>query len=757
MATKRQTVLIGFQLLALLAVSRSACAQFVLQAEPQFELSDAVDIEDLPNEASTHLARVSALAANENWDEAVETLRSVAQSHGTRLVEIEPRHYVNVRDFCHLRLLKLPAAARDLYRQRVDAVADQWYAQGIQQRDEDQLRRVVDELFCSSRGDDALLALGDLALERGHYSTARWYWERISPRLRLPDGRPVWYAFAGLDFQEHWDALRPQLEQSDAEPVWLAYPDTDVDLAGVRARLALVSILEGTLPRAELELRVLKQLHGEAAGHLAGGEGNYCETLSALLETARNWPDRRNTGDWPTFAGSPIRSRNLPGAVDLPRQPTWQFRYADMMPGFPQQKPTERYPDRHRGADRDLGFHPVVVGDLVLVNSSDRVFAYDIRTGEPAFGSGATGQIYPGGTARDSSPDYAVRSVLSEPRFTVTVHGNKLFARVGSQVTRRPQQFGVSRYRNRLVCLDLRRQGALEWQYPIDVHDRSYDGWAFEGPPLTDGTGVYVSMRRDGSQPEAHLACFGAQTGQLLWRRRICTGNFPTDGRRNEMTHTLLTLAEGVLYYNTNLGAVAAVSARDGVVRWVYQYPRARTVDLSTPPAHFYRDLNPCIFYRGLVIAAPRDSEQIFALDTGSGRLVWRSAPMDAHPFHLLGVGSGYLIATGKSVWWLNAVTGRAEYVWPEPGNRAAPLGYGRGVLAGGKIYWPTREEIYVFDQRVHNENGRRYIAQEPSIPLTRPDAVGNNQVTGGNLVVGADTLLIATADSLFGYRLRDP
>ena len=100
------------------------------------------------------------------------------------------------------------------------------------------------------------------------------------------------------------------------------------------------------------------------------------------------------------------------------------------------------------------------MGNLVLINSSDRVFAYDAGTGEPAFG-GATGQIYPGGTARDSTPDYAVRSVLSEPRYTVTVHGNKLFARVGSQVTSRPQQFGVSRYRNRLVCLDLRRQGSL--------------------------------------------------------------------------------------------------------------------------------------------------------------------------------------------------------------------------------------------------------------------------------------------------------
>ena len=222
------------------------------------------------------------------------------------------------------------------------------------------------------------------------------------------------------------------------------------------------------------------------------------------------------------------------------------------------------------------------------------------------------------------------------------------------------------------------------------------------------------------------------------------------------MTHTLLTLAEGMLYYNTNLGAVAAVSARDGVVRWVYQYPRARTVDLSTPPAHFYRDLNPCIFYRGLVIAATA---------TASKSLPWTPAvaascgelPDGRASVSLVGRRNGYLVATGKSVWWLSAVTGRAEYVWPEPGNRAAPLGYGRGVLAGGRIYWPTREEIYVFDQQVHSDNGRRYIAQEPSILLTRPDIEADKRVTGGNLVVGAGTLLIATADSLFGYRLNSP
>ena len=48
-----------------------------------------------------------------------------------------------------------------------------------------------------------------------------------------------------------------------------------------------------------------------------------------------------------------------------------------------------------------------------------------------------------------------------------------------------------------------------------------------------------------------------------------------------EMTHNLLTLDQGVLYANTNLGAVAAISRRDGHVLWISTYPRARRAGSS--------------------------------------------------------------------------------------------------------------------------------------------------------------------------------
>jgi len=745
----------GLCLLTLLVVGQPAHGQLLIREIDQFYQLGAADIKNLPNEAAAHLARVDELVANQNWDEAVETLRGVAQNHGTRLNQADQRQdnaggslFLNVRAYCQRRLVQLPDAARQLYRQRVDAVAEKWYAQGVQQRDEQLLQRIVDQLFCSSRGDDALLALGDIALEKGHTNAARWYWERISPLTRLWDGRAAWYFLAGLDADQQWKKIQPQLQQPAAKPVWPAYPDTDLNLADIRARLVLASILQGASDRAEMELNLLRQLHPNSAGYLAGQDGSYVATLETLLAASRDWAARQAARDWPTFAGAMVRTRRRAEPFDLLGPPAWQIRYADV-----QLKPSAADSnDRQRGTESQLAFHPVIVGNLVLIKNSDRIYAYNAQTGSPAFGAGTSGQLYPVGATRHVREIIAGRGLLSEPRFTLTVHRDKLYARIGSQATTHPREVAGLRPRNRLVCLDLNRQGGLKWRHPTDANDQDFAGWAFEGPPVADADGVYVCLRRTDAQPESHVACLDAATGRLRWRQRICAANFPTAGRESEFSHTMLTLAEGTLYLNTNLGAIAALRARDGLVHWVYRYPRTELVDMATAPEYFYRDLNPCVFYQGLVIAAPRDSRQIMALDAGSGQLVWRSIPLGAHPLHLLGVGNGNLIATGRSVWWLNVITGRAEFVWPHPDNTQSERGYGRGVLAGNNIYWPTREKIVVFDQRIGRENGARYFQKSAEFELSVP----NINAAGGNLVVSGDTLLIAGADTLYGFHLQD-
>ena len=82
-------------------------------------------------------------------------------------------------------------------------------------------------------------------------------------------------------------------------------------------------------------------------------------------------------------------------------------------------------------------------------------------------------------------------------------------------------------------------------------------------------------------QTATYVACFDADTGANRWLRYF--GASSEVGRlggwalaepvASDYGHRLLTLDGPFLYYQTNLGAVVALEAETGVVRWVANYP----------------------------------------------------------------------------------------------------------------------------------------------------------------------------------------
>lgn len=729
----------GFAAVVLLALAPApAWAQFGFSGE--FKLSDSVQVREPRGAARTHLERIKVLLADEQWGEAVETLRQLMETEGDRLFALAPQHYVTVRDYCHLQIAQLPPPALELYRGRVDPLARQWYEQGVSEGDEELLARVVEQLFCSSWGDNALWKLGEMALERGDYGRARAYWERLSPLLRAPDGRP-WSILRGVDLEKRWKDLEPLLTKRETPPKWLAYPDTEFPPADVRARLTLVSVLEGDRERAAVELELLRRLHPDATGKWAGREVNYVEELSRLLAASADWPAPPPARDWTTFAGSPDRATRLPPA-ERPAGPAWEspIELGEPLAVDAGLARNFGYGGRRVAEDAEglLPYHPLVVGDLLLVNDESRIRAFNLHTGQPAWGQ-EDGVIF-----KDERPDFAGRrrgrGRLGVPRFTMTAADGKLFARLGEPITGWPAEPTRAAGEGYLVCLDLEAQGQLLWKITADDEPREpgVEGgeWAFEGSPVSDGGRVYVALRRSDVRPQAYVACYDAQTGRKLWRQFVCAAETPARGQIEEVTSNLLTLAEGTLYYNTNLGAVASLAVEDGRINWLSLYERADGGDLSRPATHFYRDLTPCVYYRGVVVAAPSDSEYITAFDAGTGARLWASRwPTDA--VHLLGVSGDHLIASGERLWWLDVYSGNVVRRWPD-GGKAGPGGYGRGVVAGGEIYWPTRKHIYVFDA------AKAIQSQEPIL-------LSAYHAEGGNVVAIKGYLVIAAADRLYG------
>ncbi|MCX7424992.1 MAG: hypothetical protein NTW96_05110, partial [Planctomycetia bacterium] len=431
---------------------RAAGQVGLLGPDSRYELADTVQVDRAEGEVATQLQRVKAFLADRQWDEAVQTLRQVMENSGEKLWPVSERRFITVRDYCHLELAALPPEALALYRARVDASARQRYDEGIARHDRRPLLDVVRQAFASSSGDDALLALGEMALESGDPAGARAYWEKIL-RVEPPP---------------------------DARGGWLGYPNSDLDPAAVRARLVLASILEGSLDRAKAELVEFKRLHPDSRGRFGGQEANFADALAAMLGESTQWPGPKPDGDWPTFAGTPWREKIAPQAVDV-GEVAWRVAIPDFRGGAapgvglvaPNSPTAPAVVPASALADGDLAFHPIRLGNLVLVNQGSAILALDLATGKPAWGQSA--EVF-----RDASPPLAPGrhpvGTLGVPRFTVTAFEGRLYARLGNTLTSQPRDGMIPDGGSYLVCLDLTAQGRLAWKVDCDR-----DGWAFEG------------------------------------------------------------------------------------------------------------------------------------------------------------------------------------------------------------------------------------------------------------------------------------
>ena len=258
--------------------------------------------------------------------------------------------FVDLRAYCHRSLAKLPPEASD--RSTVTAWTA-WpsagSAKGQSRRDTASLRRVVDLAFCSSWGDEALELLGDMAFQ---------------------DGR----------FGEALAMYRPLVPDRPDDTFGLVHPDPSVDLARIAAK---------------------KLLCRAAAGEkLIGWLRSWRVSASGFRELPARWPGAR--GRTRRFS----RSRSASTASLLRPSPTAAGRRSPVLsraPGRPEpidvgslqwKVPLERIAPNRPGygygrnmpwpypalpQDRFLGYHPIVLGDQVIVGDGSRVLAFNLN------------------------------------------------------------------------------------------------------------------------------------------------------------------------------------------------------------------------------------------------------------------------------------------------------------------------------------------------------------------------------------------
>jgi outer membrane protein assembly factor BamB len=303
-----------------------------------------------------------------------------------------------------------------------------------------------------------------------------------------------------------------------------------------------------------------------------------------------------------------------------------------------------------------------------------------------------------------------------------------------------------------LVALD-ETTGQLKWAYgPMVASTPEEANMRFEAAPTGGPRTVYAGYVLDNIEGEAHIdseygvIAFESTTGRIRWRRPVCrlkpglfTAGFAVRRRNRIRSFTSPPLYnQGTVYYNTNAGAIVALDALSGRVKWSMRYPYysfpqsvhdatrqfgrgGGTVSHSpvrvTPHSPmFWYNQRPLLVGEALYVL-PVDSPYMFRLNRRNGQVVWTKSkgyPYGRHnrlrnggtTFFMGPIKSGELLmvhtsrfkpvhlldpATGKTVWnsgdlLTKAVHPTLRHRYGD--NNIGHWAFGKDPNAGGHYGW---------------------------------------------------------------------
>ncbi len=185
---------------------------------------------------------------------------------------------------------------------------------------------------------------------------------------------------------------------------------------------------------------------------------------------------------------------------------------------------------------------------------------------------------------------------------------------------------------------------------------------SYSSPVLVRGGLVFAAGWKQDGYINSLVRALDLRTGKTVWEAPISSAQmeqtmFGELGR--EPFASFLAEKDGVLYYLSNLGAVAAIESRSGKVLWVTAYDYIRpppTVGRFPRMRELHWGLNSPLLIGNVLIVAPRDSQYLLAIDTGrgpkgasrEGEILWTYDNSAGDLRDLLGAHQGRLYFSGR-------------------------------------------------------------------------------------------------------------
>lgn len=629
------------------------------------------------------------------------------------------------------------------------------------------LETLIERYSLTPSATEARLVLCDLYLDRGWSIAARQALDGPGTAWRaLPLNARSSEPGVGLPWSSAWPRVKSAKEPGLLlDHAWRAI-NAPYSQSSDALRLALLNraMAIAAQDASPHEMQSITSWATSISQRLPADERNQFE---ASVKQFNKWFDQRRASlsDRPnlvqTFAGDNARQGATAQSVEnLPNVGSWPkwTKAMERMTGQSDRNPASK-PPVAEGSLGILPYYPVVYDGKVFVHELTRITAFDAVSGkswpptEPAL------PLYDTGTTAATYLPLGY-NLVGAPRGTLTIADDRLYARMGPPVTgwvgRIPTNEHLSL--SSLIALDLKRQGSMRPGFPIRLNTDEFPHAEFEGAPTIVGKQVLVCiLARDNVNLRRYVLSLDRDTGSVIWRSPVLASGMVSGCEQASLvSHQLLTVAGGRVFVNTNLGSIACLNLEDGQIVWSARYQRApASADepYPRPDRYRYRDMTPCMVLGWQLVCAPQDCPELFSLDTASGQLLWSTdAERVDDANQLLGASQQSVIVAGDRIYWLEADSGKVLAAFPSAGIGEAatalpsPRGYGRGMVVGNRVYWPTQNEIFVFDaQQTYDSAGKSPTIRQ----RIRLDTRG---AEGGNLTLFQDGLIIAGPSRMFVF-----
>lgn len=706
-----------------------------------------------PREATSKLRRAAEAVENERLADAVVLLGDLARGDASD-DDLPPQDYLlaspdgnpsddSLRAEVRRRIGELPSAGRELYRQRYGAAARRDLEAAIEAGDRFGLEAVRRRYFHTEAGYQASALLAMDAWGRGAAQETAILLEDVADSVSAVEQ-------LGQDVVVLKAAARRRAGLSVS-------PDVGGREVIVDGRRERVPTADGSDVVEETSERSRASDVGEPA------------------EVAR-WIDERFPPVTASSLAGTFEPGTLTGGGDDGQMPLSEVRYDLPTAVTPWGTRTVREAARAWAAGGRYvppSWSPLVVGDWLLMRTSERLLGIDHRTGKRVW-------TYPWQSPLENYDEDSLESVAGDdgerrrrlllqrvyndvPYGQLSTDGRAVYMIDDLELADDPMT-GRSRLRrfpggpsgddggNVLVALELATEGKLLWRIGGDdefTAGHPLTGAFFLGPPLAVGGELFVMAENAG---DVVLACLDADDGSLRWSQTLLSiesmGVSFDPPRR--ASGAMVSYADGVLVCPTGAGAVVAVDRADRQLRWVYRYPR-KPLDRSAirmgrggraimgggrfgegsadgdvdPPALDRWDHGVASVAGDAVIVTPPESNRVMVLDlwTGRGRFPMRER---GQMRYLAGARGGLFVLVGpRIIRGHDLKTGRVRWTtnrWP-----GGPI-VGRGMFRGDDYVVPTADgQLIAFSVSRGTVTERRPIRFEP-----------------GNLVVAGDDIVSA-------------